>query len=223
MQYRAYGSVLTQQVEEIQSPLRFQGQYYDAETGLHYNRHRYYSPETGRFTTADPIGLAGGLNNYQYAPNPTGWIDPLGLVNELIDCPGSATAKLGKNSYKNFVDDPLKPSSLNPQDIRYMQSSIKNTTGDYTVLGNAEALKSGALKAENLTTIKVWKDTEGNIWSLDHRRLAAFKESGMNSIPVEWATADEVKAQAWKMTTKTSGVTIKLKLGDGQNITLGAK
>ncbi|WNJ97894.1 RHS repeat-associated core domain-containing protein [Vibrio ruber] len=80
VQYRAYGSVLTQQVEEIQSPLRFQGQYYDAETGLHYNRHRYYSPETGRFTTADPIGLAGGLNNYQYALNPTGWVDPLGLA-----------------------------------------------------------------------------------------------------------------------------------------------
>ncbi|EHH2451552.1 hypothetical protein J7X19_004456 [Vibrio vulnificus] len=104
-----------------------------------------------------------------------------------------------------------------------MQSSIKNTTGDYTVLGNAEALKNGTLKAEDLTTIKVWKDTEGNLWSLDHRRLAAFKESGLDSIPVEWATAKEVKQQAWKMTTKTNGTTIKLKLGDGKSITLGAK
>ncbi|CAM3543491.1 Putative deoxyribonuclease RhsC [Vibrio aerogenes CECT 7868] len=81
VQYRAYGNVLTQHVEEIQSALRFQGQYYDSETGLHYNRHRYYSPGTGRFTTIDPIGLAGGLNNYQYVPNPTGWVDPLGLSN----------------------------------------------------------------------------------------------------------------------------------------------
>ncbi|WP_238158697.1 RHS repeat-associated core domain-containing protein, partial [Trabulsiella odontotermitis] len=40
---------------------------------------RYYDPECGRFTTQDPIGLAGGLNLYQYAPNPIGWIDPLGL------------------------------------------------------------------------------------------------------------------------------------------------
>ncbi|WP_241089357.1 RHS repeat-associated core domain-containing protein, partial [Pseudomonas viridiflava] len=51
----------------------------DAETGLHYNRHRYYNPGTGRFLTPDPIKLAGGLNNYQYVPNPTGWVDPLGL------------------------------------------------------------------------------------------------------------------------------------------------
>ncbi|WP_306168987.1 RHS repeat-associated core domain-containing protein [Halomonas sp. MMSF_3323] len=62
------------------NPLRFQGQYLDEETGLHYNRHRYYDPETGRFTTHDPIGLAGGENLYMYAPNPTGWVDPLGLA-----------------------------------------------------------------------------------------------------------------------------------------------
>ena len=59
--------------------LRFQGQYFDAETGLHYNRFRYYDPDIGRFVSQDPIGLAGGINNYQYAPNPVEWIDPLGL------------------------------------------------------------------------------------------------------------------------------------------------
>ncbi|MFC0178529.1 RHS repeat-associated core domain-containing protein [Thorsellia kenyensis] len=59
-------------------PLRFQGQYFDQETGLHYNTFRYYDPETGRFTQQDPIGLAGGINLYQYAPNPLSWIDPLG-------------------------------------------------------------------------------------------------------------------------------------------------
>ncbi|WP_068639415.1 RHS repeat-associated core domain-containing protein [Thauera butanivorans] len=59
--------------------LRFQGQYYDEETGLHYNRFRYYDPDIGRFVSQDPIGLAGGINTYQYAPNPVTWIDPLGL------------------------------------------------------------------------------------------------------------------------------------------------
>jgi len=80
--YRAYGNVVQQQVAEIDNPLRFQSQYHDPETGLHYNRHRYYNPNTGRFITPDPIGLAGGLNNYQYVPNPTGWVDPLGLVSQ---------------------------------------------------------------------------------------------------------------------------------------------
>ncbi|KAA8993837.1 type IV secretion protein Rhs, partial [Affinibrenneria salicis] len=59
--------------------LRFQGQYLDRETGLHYNLFRYYDPQCGRFTQPDPIGLAGGINLYQYAPNPLSWIDPLGL------------------------------------------------------------------------------------------------------------------------------------------------
>jgi RHS repeat-associated protein len=61
-------------------PLRFQGQYFDAETGLHYNLHRYYDPDAGRFTSQDPIGLRGDVNVYRYAPNPLGWADPLGLA-----------------------------------------------------------------------------------------------------------------------------------------------
>ena len=87
MDYQAYGNVARERVRVVNSPLRFQGQYFDEETGLHYNRHRYYSPETGRFITVDPIGLAGGLNNYQYVKNPTGWVDPLGLQQIPGDSP----------------------------------------------------------------------------------------------------------------------------------------
>lgn len=59
--------------------IRFQGQYEDVETGLFYNRYRYYDPDTGRYITQDPIGLLGGLNPYAYAPNPIAWTDPRGL------------------------------------------------------------------------------------------------------------------------------------------------
>ncbi|PIT53157.1 hypothetical protein BHC44_00685 [Snodgrassella alvi] len=65
--------------EPIEQNLRYQGQYLDRETGLHYNTFRYYDPDIGRFTQPDPIGLLGGLNLYQYAPNGLTWIDPLGL------------------------------------------------------------------------------------------------------------------------------------------------
>jgi RHS repeat-associated protein len=67
-------------INNIDNPIRFQGQYYDKESGLHYNHFRYYDPETGRFISQDPIGLLGGINHYQYAPNHINWVDPLGLV-----------------------------------------------------------------------------------------------------------------------------------------------
>ena len=65
--------------DELQ-PIRFQGQSFDKETGLHYNRFRYYDPDLGMFTSRDPIGLMGGSNVFAYAPNPTGWVDPFGLL-----------------------------------------------------------------------------------------------------------------------------------------------
>ena len=70
---------------EIQQNLRYQGQYLDRETGLHYNTFRYYDPDTGRFTQPDPIGLAGGYNLYQYAPNALMWIDPWGWSCGIAD------------------------------------------------------------------------------------------------------------------------------------------
>ncbi len=66
----------------IEQPFRFQGQQFDEETGLHYNRFRYYDPTVGRFASQDPIGLAGGKNLFLYAPNPKTWIDPNGLKKE---------------------------------------------------------------------------------------------------------------------------------------------
>ncbi|WP_248741029.1 RHS repeat-associated core domain-containing protein, partial [Pseudomonas sp. MWU12-2029] len=85
--YSAYGKVTSLELatdDYLDQPLRFQGQYFDAESGLHYNRHRYYDPDVGRYLTLDPVKLAGGLNQYRYVPNPTGWVDPLGLTS---NCP----------------------------------------------------------------------------------------------------------------------------------------
>ena len=63
---------------DIHQPFRLQNQYYDEETGLHYNFFRYYDPEIGRFTQQDPIRLAGGESLYIYAFNISRWTDVLG-------------------------------------------------------------------------------------------------------------------------------------------------
>ncbi|RDL12666.1 RHS repeat domain-containing protein, partial [Serratia fonticola] len=113
--YRAYGNLAVAFVESVPQPLRFQGQYFDAESGLHYNRYRYYSPETARFITPDPIGLAGGLNQTQYVPNPTGWVDPLGLTSVPGDCPEppgtGVRAHAGEELVEVYRVQPVRPNS----------------------------------------------------------------------------------------------------------------
>jgi RHS repeat-associated protein len=66
------------EIGEMQ-PVRFQGQYYDNESGLHYNRFRYYDPDIGKYVATDPLGLLGGTNSFSYASNPASMVDPLGL------------------------------------------------------------------------------------------------------------------------------------------------
>ncbi|NWD83034.1 RHS domain-containing protein [Pseudomonas reactans] len=100
--YKAWGLAKEQRSEtakrsDIRNPLRFQGQYFDVETGLHYNRYRYYDPQVGRFIGKDPIGFAGGFNVYAYATNPVGWIDPFGLAR----IPKSVKQKVA-NENRNF-------------------------------------------------------------------------------------------------------------------------
>lgn len=115
--YRVWGNTL----EEVREPyyieeqnLRFQGQYPDRETGLHFNTFRFYDPDVGRFTTPDPIGLLGGFNLYQYTPNPLTWMDPLGL-----SCSSDAKklgGRLGKAPSKDYRAHHIVMS--NSKDVR---------------------------------------------------------------------------------------------------------
>lgn len=85
--YDEYGNVTETKAQTVQ-PIRFQGQYEDAETGLFYNYFRYYDADSGRYINQDPIGLFGGDNLYAYAWNPLIWVDPYGLGKQLPNKPG---------------------------------------------------------------------------------------------------------------------------------------
>lgn len=85
-EYDDWGLLLRETGSRTAQRLRFPGQYHDAETALHYNRFRYYRPFDGQFISPDPNELAGGFNEFLYAPNPINWIDPLGLQCGNTSC-----------------------------------------------------------------------------------------------------------------------------------------
>jgi RHS repeat-associated protein len=76
----SYGQMRKVSGSQEACPFRFQGQYEDTETGLYYNRFRYYDPEVGQYISQDPVGLQGGSRPYGYVHDPTSYVDPLGLA-----------------------------------------------------------------------------------------------------------------------------------------------
>ena len=80
-------------VPPISCPIRFQGQWHDPESGLHYNRFRYYDAEATQYLSPDPIGLEGGLRPQAYVADPNGWVDPLGL-SCCPDVPGRVQSRI---------------------------------------------------------------------------------------------------------------------------------
>ncbi|WP_167400247.1 RHS repeat-associated core domain-containing protein, partial [Pseudomonas qingdaonensis] len=117
-------------------PIRFQGQYHDHETGLHYNRYRYYDPEVGRFIGQDPIKYLGGANLFAYAPNPIFWIDPLGLakkqpVREVNGCPIIGTGqKTGGEGHAQMSEDIAEQMAMSGNYERVgVNVAVKTVTG----------------------------------------------------------------------------------------------
>ena len=154
-------------------PFKFQGQSLDVETGLHYNRFRYYDSDVGMFISRDPIGLLGGSNVFQYAPNPVRWIDPWGL------------AKLHKNNknyegnfslYSVWEDDSrteiLKIGKADADDIM-------PTTGDvrrmHTSLRKAQVNYPKAVAG---ITLELGKTTTGNAEAIEASQVRALREQG---------------------------------------------
>ncbi|WP_219133122.1 RHS repeat-associated core domain-containing protein [Janthinobacterium sp. UMAB-60] len=176
--YKAWGRLLHAE-GEIEQPLRFQGQYEDQETGLFYNRYRYYEPDCGRYLSQDPIGILGGLNGYAYATNPIQWSDPLGLAKCRV-------------IISSAVDEIKNLPALNnmlPSDIR----KILRRRG-YTMVGS-RTNPSGSNK-------------RGQVWTknLPDGNTAAVRIDPAEKRAIPLGNADEVP-HAHKEIVPTSSVT----------------
>ncbi len=111
---------------EADPGLLYAGQWQDAESGLCYNRFRYYEPETGMYLVSDPLGLLGGEQTYRYVPNPCGWVDPLRLaasskISSLMDYIGDGRRVSG---HTGFLDG-----------VRLSRSQINNIAKEMEKLG----------------------------------------------------------------------------------------
>jgi RHS repeat-associated protein len=126
--YKAWGAVERLAVNDVEQNLRFQGQYFDDETGLHYNTFRYYDPEVGRFVTQDPIGLLGGSNLYGYAPNTNGWIDPLGWCVTTNVTRGAAGQPLKATA--TITPKDLGTGTATNESSRFWARSLGNSDDD---------------------------------------------------------------------------------------------
>jgi RHS repeat-associated protein len=124
--------------------LRFPGQYFDSETGLHYNTFRDYDPATGRYVQSDPIGLQGGVNTYAYAGvSPTGGIDPAGLEGASTEA-GDSQHYVDKIGHASDLDD-IGLQIFSPVNDEEMWRNILN--GKYynqAYFGNGARFNSGS-------------------------------------------------------------------------------
>jgi RHS repeat-associated protein len=128
-------------------PFRFPGQYEDEETGLYYNRFRYYDPEAGGYVSQDPIGLHGGARSYAYVGNPLNWSDPVGLSG----CKDVSTSKNTAFFWSGRTD------GVGGQDIaREIAESRGGTTLEKLL--EERKIKMPEWDKSNPVSVKAWED-----------------------------------------------------------------
>ena len=177
----------------LDCPLRFPGQYHDAETGLHYNLHRYYNPDTGAYLTPDPLGLAPAPNDHAYVPNPLTWTDPLGLKCGEEPVKLYRSPQRGNRASEERGLDPANHTDLDPQGRSYAYlGESESVARKYAGQGVYEdgyhvfTMKPGFLDEFHPSVYRRFHDDEGGLqWIIDVEDIDLFN-SFIDHSKTEW-------------------------------------
>ncbi len=154
----------------VTNNIRFPGQYFDSETGLHYNYFRYYDPSTGRYISSDPIGLAGGLNTYLFAnANPINEIDPQGLSSFFFARPSVTPRPLLPRppAPRPFPgNDPAKPPGPGWVWQGKPGSQPGGKEGNWYNPNTGESLRPDLSHLKPIGRHWDWKDYNGKWWRI---------------------------------------------------------
>jgi RHS repeat-associated protein len=150
--------------------LRFAGQWFDAESGLHYNYNRYYDPNSGQYLSQDPIGLAGGMRTQGYVADPVHWVDPEGLngIYKDADYHGKTDNAVKSRAPTNgqaALDNSIQVKPTSPRRV-----GIDPATKEIVVLDKTITLPNGQDEYHGHVR---------NFDALHQEQQAALKKAGM--------------------------------------------
>ncbi|WP_394834567.1 DUF6531 domain-containing protein [Pendulispora rubella] len=194
-----YGVARIEQGVVDDCPWRWPGQYEDVETGLYYNRFRYYDPERGDYISQDPIALTGGPRPYGYASDPLIWIDPLGL--HLMTAQYSPPGSLARQDVVNPATGTNRWPNLRNSGDNGMAKSGFGRLGDSENLLMDHLAQSG--KAEQMRG--------GTLW------LASKPQGKFSSLP----PCEDFCDKGLQKFAKQYGITISYEQHNGKGMPIG--
>ena len=178
----------------IQAAIRFQGQYLDSESALHYNHYRYYDPKQQRFINQDPIGLVGGINHYQYAPNPVNWVDPWGLLcKEGQDKLSAMLDTLVGNGLDQATKDKILKSAVDSAAMTDPEGKLKVQKPEGVYQLNYTYTVETMNEVDNTLTIRRQIDGETKEMELTIEEFAGMHEFDGKAVNEAWASKGRIK------------------------------